>query len=423
MLQSNIIDAGAAIAEALCLDNPQTMLSLTAPESNTVGAAMLAHANNLSLEGMVERAVELDVLVILENDLTRRLDAVSMQKLVDSGTKIIALDVIENATVEHANMVLPAASFAESQGTLINHEGRAQRFFPVFPPAEQRLPSWQWLLQLAALSGNSQLAALTQFDEVVDACAASQPAFAHLNEVAPDRRFRDRGQKIPRQTHRYSGRTAINAGVSVHEPQQPVDHETPLAFSMEGLNRDQPSTLIPFVWSPGWNSNHALQKFQAEVDGPLKGGHSGVHVLVSSANGIDHPGAAVGNAPTDLWQLVPVHRLHGSEELSARSDEIAELAGDAFIALNAETAGQLEVAEGDRLKVIANGDSVSLAVKIVDRMAVGCAGYSYGYAATRGLIAGAGADLQRDTDWRPPQPSLIATDRQSMAVDRGSPHV
>jgi NADH-quinone oxidoreductase subunit G len=118
-----------------------------------------------------------------------------MQKLVDAGTKIIALDVIENATVEHANMVLPAASFAESQGTLINNEGRAQRFFPVFPPAEQRLPSWQWLLQLAALSGNSQLAALTQFDQVVDACAASQPAFAHLNEVAPDGRFRDRGQK------------------------------------------------------------------------------------------------------------------------------------------------------------------------------------------------------------------------------------
>ena len=53
-----------------------------------------------------------------------------MQKLVASGTKIIALDVIENATVERASMVLPAASFAESQGTLINHEGRAQRFFP-----------------------------------------------------------------------------------------------------------------------------------------------------------------------------------------------------------------------------------------------------------------------------------------------------
>ena len=424
MLQSNIIDAGAAIAEALYLDNPQTMLSLTAPESNTVGATMLAHPNNLSLEGMVERAVELDVLVILENDVTRRLDAASMQKLVASGTKIIALDVIENATVERVSMVLPAASFAESQGTLINHEGRAQRFFPVFPPAEQRLPSWQWLLQLAALSGNSQLTALTQFDQVVDACAASQPAFAHLNEVAPDGSFRDRGQKIPRQTHRYSGRTAINAGVSVHEPQQPVDHETPLAFSMEGLNRDQPSTLIPYVWSPGWNSNHALQKFQAEVDGPLKGGQSGVRVLISSADGVaPQTPTPIGAAPNDRWQLVPVHRLHGSEELSARSDEIAELAGDAFIALSAETAGQLEVAKGDRLKVIVNGDSVSLAVKIVDRMAAGCVGYSYGYAATRGLIAGAHADLQRDTDWRPPQPSLIATDRQSVAVDRGNPHV
>ena len=31
-------------------------------------------------------------------------------------------------------MVLPAATFAETDGTLVNNEGRAQRFFQVFVP-------------------------------------------------------------------------------------------------------------------------------------------------------------------------------------------------------------------------------------------------------------------------------------------------
>ena len=77
----------------------------------------------------------------------------------------------------------------------------------------------------------------------------------------------------------------MNSGVSVHEPQQPKDHESPLSYSMEGLNRDQPSSLMPFVWSPGWNSNQSLQKFQAEVDGPLKGGPSGVRLISSTSRG------------------------------------------------------------------------------------------------------------------------------------------
>ena len=40
--------------------------------------------------------------------------------------------------------------------------------------------------------------------------------------------------KIPRQPHRYSGRTAMLANIKVSEPQQPLDSETPFAFSMEG---------------------------------------------------------------------------------------------------------------------------------------------------------------------------------------------
>ena len=44
------------------------------------------------------------------------------------------IDHIEHATSAKADMVLPAATFAEADGTLVNNEGRAQRFFQVFVP-------------------------------------------------------------------------------------------------------------------------------------------------------------------------------------------------------------------------------------------------------------------------------------------------
>ena len=41
-------------------------------------------------------------------------------------------------------MVLPAGTFAETDGTLVNNEGRAQRFFQVFVPQGDIQESWRW---------------------------------------------------------------------------------------------------------------------------------------------------------------------------------------------------------------------------------------------------------------------------------------
>jgi NADH-quinone oxidoreductase subunit G len=64
-----------------------------------------------------------------------------------------------------ANLVLPAASFAESDGTLVNQEGRAQRFFQVFDPAyygrESRLFTRRLALALHALRCNPAEPAVT----------------------------------------------------------------------------------------------------------------------------------------------------------------------------------------------------------------------------------------------------------------------
>ncbi len=55
-------------------------------------------------------------------------------------------------------------------------------------------------------------------------------------EAAPNASFRIRGQKLARSPNRSSGRTAMRANISVHEPRQPQDKDTMFAFSMEGNN-------------------------------------------------------------------------------------------------------------------------------------------------------------------------------------------
>lgn len=420
-----IINSAVAIAESLCVKQSSCMLSLCVPEANSLGVALLADQSSLSLSDLVDSPPEL--LLVMENDLERRLSSQQMQQLMADGTRVISMDMLENATLGSADMVLPVASYAESQGSLVNMEGRAQRYFPVFEPAAERLPSWQWLLKLGALTGHKSLSKLQHFDQVVGACAGSQAELANLINAAPDHSFRDRGLKIPRQTHRYSGRTAMNAGVNVHEPQQPHDHESPLAYSMEGLNRDQPAALTPYVWSPGWNSNQSLQKFQAEVDGPLKGGTAGAKLILSSASGATQKALqeTVEMQPHQ-WQLVPVHQVHGSDELSVNTDEIAEMAGIGFVALGAMVAEKLGVADGDGVVVASEGNKTSLEVRILRRVAKNCIGFGVGYAETLCLQAGKLATLEADKSWQRRQPQLIATDKQipdPVIVEGGSAHV
>ena len=139
------MESAAAVAEALVTINQNTQLSFTSPESNSTGSILLSEDRNVTLQEVIKGINEIDVLIVLENDLSRRLSAFEMTQINASSAKIISIDILENETLEMSDMVLPAASFAETQGTLVNNEGRAQRFYSVFPPLNDRLSSCQSL--------------------------------------------------------------------------------------------------------------------------------------------------------------------------------------------------------------------------------------------------------------------------------------
>ena len=242
-------------------------------------------------------------------------------------------------------------------------------------------------------SGKSGFDAFVHFDAVTQACANASPALAKIVDASPPAAYRNRGVKIPRQTHRASGRTAMRANISVHEPKQPEDQETPFAFTMEGSNGKQAGALIPFVWSPGWNSNQSVHKFQSKPGGALRGGTPGTRIIdisniasntVSKAvNKVTcEPQPPFASVPQE-WRLLPTYKIFGSEETSARSAAIQELTIMPFVQITQQDASKLGVSAGDLLEFDLEGSDQQLQTQQVethidDSLPDGCAGYGVG---------------------------------------------
>jgi len=197
------------------------------------------------------------------------------------------------------------------------------------------------------------------------------------------------GQKIPRQPHRYSGRTAMRAHIAVSEPKPPDDPDSALAFSMEGAGgAAAPAALVPFFWSPGWNSPSAVNKYQDEVGGALRGGPAGVRLIEPRRNG---PAPFFRETPPSFtkrqgeWLLVPLHHIFGSEEQSAQSPPIAERSPRPCLALNPNDANALGLGAGDEIEVTIDGKSHKLPVRILAGLPDGVGGLPAGLPTLEGI--------------------------------------
>jgi NADH-quinone oxidoreductase subunit G len=355
-----LIEAAANIARA-----GRTTLSFTAPECNSVGAAIVG-GRPLSAALQAVRDGQADTVIILENDLFRRAPAAEVDAFLDTAAHLIVLDHLDNATTRKAELVLPAGTFAESDGTFVSSEGRAQRFFQVFVPQNEVSASWRWL-RPEYWQG---------LDDVLEAMPRAIPSLAAVRSVAPSAAFRISGSKVPRSPHRESGRTAVLVNIDVSEPAPPGDPDSPLAFSMEGTPEQPPAALIPFFWSPGWNSIQAVNSYQKEVGGPLRGGDAGVRIIEPAAAD-DQPYfssiPAAFEARESEWLLVPIHHIFGSDELSLAAPGIAELAAKPHVAVHAGA-----FSDGETVEVTCAGGTFRLRVRIRPELPQGVAGLSAG---------------------------------------------
>jgi NADH-quinone oxidoreductase subunit G len=401
----SILSAAANIAWALHAKGKKVEIVLAVPEANSLGMAMLQGGDiGRALDQLAQGSAE--IAIVLENDLYRRADATSVDAALKAA-KLVVIDHQDQPTAAKAAVGFSAATFAEGDGTMVNFEGRAQRYFQVYDPAYYDAGSgvreaWLWLSDLRAQARSSEID-WHHFDDVTAAIEQAFPALTGVVAAAPGAKFRMKGLKVAREPHRYSGRTAMRANISVHEPRASQDADTALSFSMEGHNGiqagERPASLVPFAWAPGWNSPQSWNKFQDEVGGHNSGGDAGVRLLDPAANTAPatyfSPAPKAFAAQSGLWRVVAMNHIFGSEELSARAKPIIERAPIAYAALNPADAAALGIHEGGHIEVTLGGVKARLPLQYRAELAAGTVGLPIGLAGLPFAVAGASIALAK----------------------------
>jgi NADH-quinone oxidoreductase subunit G len=310
---------------------------------------------------------KIDKLIIAENDLYRRADDEAIEKLLDRSAQVIVIDQLINRTVQKSDILLPAATFAESEGTLVNNEGRAQRYYKALNNKDEVKESWRWIVDLMNGGIGNKSVSWDRVDDVLESIAGELKVFLKMRNYEPGADFRMLNTKIPRQTFRYSGRTAMTANIMVSEPEPIQDRDSPLAYSMEGQPEDPPSSLVPFYWTPGWNSVQALYKeYTEEPDTSLRGGDPGIRLFESdgSSGRISfNPVAHDRELRKDEYEIVPFYQIFGSEELSSSSPAVIHKIKEPFLLINQKDAGNLLFADGDQVQVEISEIKISVRIK------------------------------------------------------------
>jgi NADH-quinone oxidoreductase subunit G len=361
-----LVKAAANVARALKQARSNEFpidLAILVPEVNSIGLGMLCSSSNTlgAALGSLQKGSSKNA-VILENDLFRRAGVESVNSALNAATSVVVLDQLDTATTRKANIVLPSTAFSEHEATYVNYEGRAQLSFQVHRCNSEAKPSWRWLS-----AGREQCV-----EDVLNQCADSATNLAGLKALLPHLAISAEGVKVPRQSHRYSGRTAMKANLNVHEPKQATDDESIMAFSMEGVSLQRDATVLASSWAPQWNSNQSISKFQEEVNGELKQGNPGICLFDKDSKAGEYFTVdTVNTSKVDGFDVLPAFQIFGSEELSARSKPVQQRMTAAYGAISLQDAQQLNLKQGDLINLEGQTLSAELTVCIRSKMKSG----------------------------------------------------
>lgn len=271
-----------------------------APQCNSVGSLALLNEQSLSLEQIQDKLLcqQSNSLIVLEHDLAQLTEPQLLQLRQHCKT-LIVLDHSDSKLTALADIVMPVSAVSESEGHFLNYQGILQEFVPALVANLPIMSNWRWLSLLAkhllkqapqyfksldqlhhyfADLGEPWAVQITQ----ADVQSANQ---ANTSQINTNLTKQSSNKGIAKQTHRSSGRTAMVANQTMHEPKvcqnEPCQnkHSKGDSFqgkphhynaSMEGLTASSEANM-PFTWSPGWNSNQAILQHQQQINGDLIG--------------------------------------------------------------------------------------------------------------------------------------------------------
>jgi formate dehydrogenase alpha subunit len=141
------------------------------------GVEGLSRQPGLTITEMTDKASEgeLHALFIMgENPMVSDPDINHVREALQKLDFLAVVDIMENETMEFAHVVLPAASFAEKDGTITNTERRVQRIRKAIEPVGEAKADWEIIALLGSKMGASG------FD-----FASPQEIFEEIRRVTP----------------------------------------------------------------------------------------------------------------------------------------------------------------------------------------------------------------------------------------------
>ncbi len=125
---------------------------------------------------------EIDAMYIIgENPRISDPNAAHVTEALKKLDFLVVQEIFLSETASLADVVLPAASFAEKDGTFTNTERRVQRVRKVLEPEGEAQPDWMIISEIARRMGYEEEFSYRDPSEIMDEIAALTPSYGGIN--------------------------------------------------------------------------------------------------------------------------------------------------------------------------------------------------------------------------------------------------
>lgn len=266
------------------------------------------------------------MLVMGENPMLSEANSSHVGKALDSLDLLIVQDIFLTETARMADVVLPAASFAEKDGTFTNTERRVQRVRKALDPPGRAMADWEILCALAQRVSGKMQARQAAMNEAGGPASHPRP-FSHgyWEYKSPSEIFDELAELTPA----YSGMSysRLERGglqwpcPNKYHPGTPILHKDRFA---RGLGRfhavehtpsaEEPDEAYPFLLSTGRTRFHY---------------HTGT--------------------------------------MTRRSQGLSFIAPEGFVEMNPRDAASLDIRDGERARLVSRRGEITSRVRLTDR--------------------------------------------------------
>ncbi|MEP7215642.1 MAG: formate dehydrogenase subunit alpha [Anaerolineaceae bacterium] len=208
--QNNVQGCGDAGCVPDSLPGYQKYSNETLAPFEELWGSGLPSVEGMKATDMIERIALGDIramYIVGENPLLSEPNVHHATELIQSLDFLVVQDLFMHETAQLADVVLPACSFAEKDGTFTNSERRVQRVRRAIAPVGESRPDWEIIAELGrrmapAVGVDSRQFSYTNSSQVFDEMATLTP---FLRGLSHDRLDRDGGIQWPCPTPDHPG--------------------------------------------------------------------------------------------------------------------------------------------------------------------------------------------------------------------------